>query len=393
MPPKAPRGAAAGDGGDGRKQPTAQEAYLFYTIIKNMKGKPEIDWQNVALDNNFKNAETAKVRYGQIKRKLGLDNWGATPHKTKEANDGNTAGSGEDGFPVPDTPTPVRSKKVPSTPTAGTGAGVKKRAATTKRAANPNAGGRGRKASLKAQAAIKLEDDDEQDDDEDDDMVIIEKPNKVKAVETELNASIDTDMYANFPQRFPPEVLRRHAILVNEDGNWVVTATSPAAFADWLARLPANIQANFYAQEKHNGSRLASNTNNHDLYEPGSAEAAIQEQLLRENLQAQRSTHGPKQALDYFNGNTTVSPAALNSLDYPVDAASTLGYLPNNANNNRAVDLHSIPMHPDYAARLQLEREQGEREQEEREHEKRDAQMLFGGDARDGDNDFAGGWI
>ncbi len=61
MPPKVAKAAAAGEAADGRKQPTAQEAFLFYTIIKNMKGKPEIDWSAVAVDAGFKNAETAKV--------------------------------------------------------------------------------------------------------------------------------------------------------------------------------------------------------------------------------------------------------------------------------------------------------------------------------------------
>lgn len=41
--------------------PTAAEAHMFFTLIKNMKSKPDIDWDAVAVDNNFKNAETAKV--------------------------------------------------------------------------------------------------------------------------------------------------------------------------------------------------------------------------------------------------------------------------------------------------------------------------------------------
>lgn len=60
MPPKAAKAAAA-EGPDGRKQPTAQEAFLFYAVIKNMKGKPEVDWGAVAEDAGFKNADTAKV--------------------------------------------------------------------------------------------------------------------------------------------------------------------------------------------------------------------------------------------------------------------------------------------------------------------------------------------
>lgn len=55
---KTARTAAAGDAG---KQPTPQEAHLFFAIIKNMKGKPEVDWAAVAADSGFKNAETAKV--------------------------------------------------------------------------------------------------------------------------------------------------------------------------------------------------------------------------------------------------------------------------------------------------------------------------------------------
>ena len=51
---------------DGRKQPTAAEALLFYTIIKNIRNKPDIDWAGVAVDNGFKNAETAKVSQSDI---------------------------------------------------------------------------------------------------------------------------------------------------------------------------------------------------------------------------------------------------------------------------------------------------------------------------------------
>jgi hypothetical protein len=62
MPPKAAKSAApVGENADGRKDPSPQEAFLFYAIIKNMKGKPEVDWAAVAVDANFKNAETAKV--------------------------------------------------------------------------------------------------------------------------------------------------------------------------------------------------------------------------------------------------------------------------------------------------------------------------------------------
>lgn len=59
MPPKS--AAKAPTGVTDAKQPTAQEAFLFYSIIKNMKGKPEIDWAAVAADAGYKTAETAKV--------------------------------------------------------------------------------------------------------------------------------------------------------------------------------------------------------------------------------------------------------------------------------------------------------------------------------------------
>ena len=61
MPPKIAKAAAAATDSEGRKQPTQNEAYLFYAIIKHMKGKPEIDWNAVAADTHLKNAETAKV--------------------------------------------------------------------------------------------------------------------------------------------------------------------------------------------------------------------------------------------------------------------------------------------------------------------------------------------
>lgn len=59
--PKAVKSAVSDVDADGRKQPTPGEAFLFYTIIKNMNNKPDIDWAAVAVDNKFKNAETAKV--------------------------------------------------------------------------------------------------------------------------------------------------------------------------------------------------------------------------------------------------------------------------------------------------------------------------------------------
>jgi hypothetical protein len=44
-----------------KKEPTAAEAMFFYAIVKHMKNKADIDWNAVAEEQNFKNAEVAKV--------------------------------------------------------------------------------------------------------------------------------------------------------------------------------------------------------------------------------------------------------------------------------------------------------------------------------------------
>lgn len=66
MPPRARDRDVTDTPNDGstsdKPQPTPAEAYLFFTLIKNMRSKPDIDWDQVAIDNGFKNAETAKVR-------------------------------------------------------------------------------------------------------------------------------------------------------------------------------------------------------------------------------------------------------------------------------------------------------------------------------------------
>ncbi|UNI20053.1 hypothetical protein JDV02_006181 [Purpureocillium takamizusanense] len=55
-----------------KKEPTTAEAMFFFAIVKHTKNKADIDWSAVAEEQNFKNAEVAKVRFGQIKRKLGI---------------------------------------------------------------------------------------------------------------------------------------------------------------------------------------------------------------------------------------------------------------------------------------------------------------------------------
>ncbi|KAK3320954.1 hypothetical protein B0T19DRAFT_466165 [Cercophora scortea] len=98
----------------GQPAPTPQEALFFFNIIKNMRNRPDIDWNAVAADSNLKNSDTAKVRFGQIKRKHGLENWGTSANTAgRNNNTGNSAA-----------PTPTKAS-APSTPRGG---GVRKRA-------------------------------------------------------------------------------------------------------------------------------------------------------------------------------------------------------------------------------------------------------------------------
>jgi hypothetical protein len=46
-----------------KKGPSPTEALLFYSIVKNMKNKADVDWDTVAAESGFKNAGVAKVRY------------------------------------------------------------------------------------------------------------------------------------------------------------------------------------------------------------------------------------------------------------------------------------------------------------------------------------------
>ncbi|KAK2605952.1 hypothetical protein QQS21_003678 [Conoideocrella luteorostrata] len=62
----------AGDITPKKKEPTAQEAMFFFAIVKHTRNKADIDWNSVASEQGFKNADVAKVRFGQVKRKLGI---------------------------------------------------------------------------------------------------------------------------------------------------------------------------------------------------------------------------------------------------------------------------------------------------------------------------------
>ncbi|UZP42285.1 hypothetical protein NXS19_010101 [Fusarium pseudograminearum] len=57
---------------DNKREPTAAEAMLFFSIVKHTRNKADVDWTAVATEAGFKNADVAKVRFGQVKRKLGI---------------------------------------------------------------------------------------------------------------------------------------------------------------------------------------------------------------------------------------------------------------------------------------------------------------------------------
>lgn len=45
-----------------RPEPTASEAMFFFAIVKHTRNRADIDWDAVAQEQGFKNAEVAKVR-------------------------------------------------------------------------------------------------------------------------------------------------------------------------------------------------------------------------------------------------------------------------------------------------------------------------------------------
>ncbi|KAL7821434.1 hypothetical protein V8C44DRAFT_354070 [Trichoderma aethiopicum] len=114
-----------------RPQPTASEAMFFFAIVKHTKNRADIDWNAVAVEQGFKNAEVAKVRFGQVRRKLGIES-NTTPKK----GGGNTSSAAS-------TPSKVRK-----TPTGRTGTKGKAR------------GGGGGKVKKEAKTENEFDDDD-----------------------------------------------------------------------------------------------------------------------------------------------------------------------------------------------------------------------------------------
>ncbi|EJT71984.1 hypothetical protein GGTG_11234 [Gaeumannomyces tritici R3-111a-1] len=72
--------------GPRRIDPTPQEAYFFLYILKHCRNKPDVDWDAVAEEANFKNGATANARFRQIKQKLGFHT-PSTPKKAKNSGE------------------------------------------------------------------------------------------------------------------------------------------------------------------------------------------------------------------------------------------------------------------------------------------------------------------
>ncbi|KAI1131204.1 hypothetical protein F5Y10DRAFT_234045 [Nemania abortiva] len=78
---------AAGDGAFDSKF-TAGDGKFFSVMSKHLPATLDIDWDQFAKDMGLKNAAVAKVRYRQIRTKLGLPGAAGTPGAgTKAADD------------------------------------------------------------------------------------------------------------------------------------------------------------------------------------------------------------------------------------------------------------------------------------------------------------------
>ncbi|KAF4441922.1 hypothetical protein F53441_11882 [Fusarium austroafricanum] len=94
---------------DNKKEPTAAEAMLFFSIVKHTRNKADVDWNAVANEAGFKNADVAKVRFGQVKRKLGISTETTAPTR------------------APATPKKPTSARVSKTPRSAKGKGKVKK--------------------------------------------------------------------------------------------------------------------------------------------------------------------------------------------------------------------------------------------------------------------------
>ena len=199
-----------------------------------------------------------------------MDNWvGGKPAPSQAQDEG-----GDDA--AAQTPATGRSKKTATL--TGTGAGVKKRGAATP-GGTPRDAVSGRTRMAKSRAILEIqksanmlqrmmegEDDDIDDELEEMDVEMDDVPESPEAPESPTRkkgpvacssqedpghnepTALITDEFADFPAVMPDLVIQRQAILVDLEGVWTVSLAPDEVHAQWLSRLPADIQSRFYSQ-------------------------------------------------------------------------------------------------------------------------------------------------
>ncbi|KAF8856301.1 hypothetical protein BDZ45DRAFT_791457 [Acephala macrosclerotiorum] len=80
------------------QDPTVKDVKFFMSYIKNMKNKPEVDWNGIAQEMGLANGNTACTRYSQIKKKY-LDSPGGAPSPAKPRAKKSEVGSGTNTTP------------------------------------------------------------------------------------------------------------------------------------------------------------------------------------------------------------------------------------------------------------------------------------------------------
>ncbi|KAG9236115.1 hypothetical protein BJ875DRAFT_526778 [Amylocarpus encephaloides] len=92
-------------------KPTESETLFIFAIMCHMKGRPDIDWDKVAHMCGYTTPGVAQVRWGQIKRKLGMASAEATtsPMKARAVHTPKSALNGA-GMGILRTPTTARQE-------------------------------------------------------------------------------------------------------------------------------------------------------------------------------------------------------------------------------------------------------------------------------------------
>ncbi|KAK3315176.1 hypothetical protein B0H66DRAFT_606078 [Apodospora peruviana] len=72
--------------------PSDGDKELFLAYVKYMKTKPEVDWDDIAQHMGYKNAGVAKVRFGQVTKRLGFTTPAGRPAAASPVTTGPIAG-------------------------------------------------------------------------------------------------------------------------------------------------------------------------------------------------------------------------------------------------------------------------------------------------------------